>query len=252
MDATNAPKDDWTGRLSEYLDDELTPEDRRDLDRHLGECGACAATLEELRRVVGHAASLPARPPQTDLWSGIVDRMGTAAAGSPEHLRNVDARIVPVRAREQRRISFTLPQLAAASLLLALLSGGVAWRLHTPLAAPPAAPLVRVTPAAADTADAGVDPVRVEAATVGLADAQYDSAFADLQRMLRSGPGHLDPATIAIVEHNLRIIDRALDQARQAVMADPGNTYLTSHLVETRRKKLDLLRRAAALASESD
>ena len=98
--------------------------------------------------------------------------------------------------------------------------------------------------------DAPADTIRVE--PVGLADAEYDSAVADLQRALRNGRGHLDPATIAIVEQNLKIIDRAIDQARQAVIDDPSNSYLTSHLVETRRKKLDLLRRAAALASETN
>ena len=98
--------------------------------------------------------------------------------------------------------------------------------------------------------DAPADTIRVE--PVGLADAEYDSAVADLQRALRNGRGHLDPATIAIVEQNLKIIDRAIDQARQAVIDDPGNSYLTSHLVETRRKKLDLLRRAAALASDTN
>ena len=39
-----------------------------------------------------------------------------------------------------------------------------------------------------------------------------------------------------------------LDKARQALEADPANEYLSSHLVEARRRKLDLLRRAAALA----
>ena len=62
----------------------------------------------------------------------------------------------------------------------------------------------------------------------------------------------LDSSTIAIVEQNLQIIDRAIDQAREALAADPANTYLSGHLVEARRRKLDLLRRAAALTVESD
>ena len=55
-----------------------------------------------------------------------------------------------------------------------------------------------------------------------------------------------------MVEHNLQIIDQAIDQAREALAADPANSYLSSHLFEARRRKLDLLRRAAALTNETD
>jgi hypothetical protein len=83
---------------------------------------------------------------------------------------------------------------------------------------------------------------------VGFADAQYDAAVADLERALNRGRGRLDRTTVSIVEHNLQIIDQAIEQARQALEGDPANEYLSSHLVEARRRKLDLLRRAAALA----
>ena len=87
---------------------------------------------------------------------------------------------------------------------------------------------------------------------MGLADAQYDAAVLDLERALKDGHGKLDPTTITIVEHNLQTIDEAIRQAREALAADPANSYLSGHLVEARRRKLDLLRRAAALTSESD
>jgi len=35
-------------------------------------------------------------------------------------------------------------------------------------------------------------------------------------------------------------------------VSDPANSYLNSHLVETRRRKLDLLRRATALTTETN
>jgi hypothetical protein len=88
--------------------------------------------------------------------------------------------------------------------------------------------------------------------TVGLADAQYDAAVADLEKALKAGRGRLDPSTVAVVEHNLQIIDQAINQAREALIGDPANSYLSSHLVEARRRKLDLLRRAAALTTDMD
>ena len=84
-----------------------------------------------------------------------------------------------------------------------------------------------------------------------MSDPQYDAAVSDLEKALKQGRGKLDASTIAIVEHNLQIIDQAIDQAREALAADPANSYLSSHLVEARRRKLDLLRRAAAM-SETD
>jgi tetratricopeptide (TPR) repeat protein len=90
-----------------------------------------------------------------------------------------------------------------------------------------------------------------DAVPVGFADAQYDAAVADLEKALRDGRGRLDKTTIAIVEHNLQIIDQAIEQARQALEADPANDYLSSHLVEARRRKLDLLRRATELTESN-
>src|SRR5213594_2535117 len=48
-------QDNWTDRLSEYLDGTLAVGERAALEAHLGDCAACAATLEELRRVVARA-----------------------------------------------------------------------------------------------------------------------------------------------------------------------------------------------------
>jgi hypothetical protein len=53
-----------------------------------------------------------------------------------------------------------------------------------------------------------------------------------------------------VVEDNLAIIDRAVSEARQALDEDPGNGYLSDYLSETRRRKLDLLRRATSLAED--
>jgi hypothetical protein len=88
-----------------------------------------------------------------------------------------------------------------------------------------------------------VSPVRLD-------DRQYDAAVVELQQALDKGRGRLDSATVATVEDNLRIIDAAVDEARRALEADPGNGYLTGHLADTRLRKLALLRRATAVTAE--
>jgi anti-sigma factor RsiW len=260
--------EEWTDKLSEYLDDELPPGERAAVDAHLAQCAECARTLEELRRVVETARALTPRRPARDLWSGVAERMSAGspllagAAGSPGDPGDPEhgvARVSPFRSRQPWRVSFTLPQLAAASLLLAAVSGGLVWGLRgrpegVDRGRERVAADVRPGPdsraAAVPDSPDGSSPAPVVSA-VSFADAQYDAAVADLEKALEKGRGRLDKSTITIVEQNLDIIDRAIGQARQALEADPANSYLSGHLVEARRKKLDLLRRATAL-TETD
>ena len=255
----------WTDKLSDYLDGELPDEDSRAVDAHLRECAHCAGVLNDLKRVVARAQASgeTARPPRADLWSGIAKRID--ARHAPEagaDLRSPVGKMAAFRGRASRHVSFSLPQLAAAAALVAAVSGGIVWQLRPPVpGASEGVPQDRTqaadspTGVAADSSTdvgrpfrAAEDGARIE--TVGLADAQYDAAVVDLEKALKAGRGKLDPSTVAVVEHNLQIIDQAISQAREALIGDPANTYLSSHLVEARRRKLDLLRRATALTTD--
>jgi hypothetical protein len=83
------------------------------------------------------------------------------------------------------------------------------------------------------------------------ADAQFDQAVADLERVLSELRDELDPRTVVVIERNLAAIDQAIREARAALDADPANTFLNSHLADARRKKLELLRQATMLQSSS-
>jgi len=216
--------DQWTDRLSEYLDDELEAGERRALDEHLASCAACAGTLAELREVVMRASDLAARPPATDLWSGIEPR-----------LDRVQTVVTPFTRPVTRRVSFTMPQLVAAGLALMVMSGGAVWVLQH---GGRATDLPRL--AATSQADPSVLPVAI-------ADPRYDEAIADLEQALAAGRAQLDPGTVAILEANLDTIDKAIDQSRRALAGDPANVYLHSHLAEARQRKLALLRRGVGL-----
>jgi hypothetical protein len=52
-----------------------------------------------------------------------------------------------------------------------------------------------------------------------------------------------------VLETNLQAIDRAIEQCRAALAADPGSVYLSTHLANAQRRKLTLLRRATALVA---
>jgi anti-sigma factor RsiW len=210
--------DPWTDRLSDYLDDELAAGEREGIEQHLAECETCRAVLSDLRAIVGRAAKLPPREPESDLWPAIERRVQALA---------------PAR----RTFTFSLPQLAAAALVLMTLSGGVVWLFR------PAAPARSAT---APTSETGRR-TPTTALPIRFADQTYDRAVADLQRTLADERGRLDPSTIGVIEHNLAAIDAAIAQAQRALEADPSNTYLNGHLADARRRKLALLRSVSAM-----
>jgi predicted anti-sigma-YlaC factor YlaD len=228
--------DPWIARLSEYLDGELPEWERIALESHLETCGECSTAVSDLRRVVRRARTLKERGPAKDLWPGIASRIGSSSTASQPV---VD---LASRSRRTRRWAFSLPQLAAAALALMTLSGGAAWLLHAP-AAPTA-----LTPGL--TVPSGTAPV-VTVALKPNASQSYAAAVADLERVLAEGRGRLDTTTVKIIEKNLAAIDRAIAEAQRALDADSANLYLNTHLAETMRRKLDLLRQAAALVPVS-
>jgi hypothetical protein len=233
--------DQWTDRLSEYLDDELPPADRAALEAHLLHCVACGAVLADLKRIVARARNLEDRGPERDLWPGIAAQIGVSLTpGEPGEITRLDA------ARRRRRWSFSLPELAAAGIALMALSGGAAWLLH-PGGTPPAA--VATRPAATPALSPTGSPRVALTSSRRAAGQSYDAAVADLEGVLTAGRGRLDTTTVRVIERNLATIDSAIAQAQRAVAADSANVYLNSHLAETMRRKLELLRQAAALVS---
>lgn len=222
--------DRWSDRLSEYLDGELGAGERRELEAHLAECEECAATLEQLRQVVERAKALGDKPPETDLWSGITERI--SATPAEDKLADLEAHR---RGRlRQRRLTFSLPQLAAASIALMVLSAGTAWMVSRSAAFDEQIPdeaAVQPTPGAGFTASS------------------YDAAIAELERIIDESRDKLDTATVRVIAENLMIIDEAIVQAQRALAQDPASEYLNEHLATTKRQKLDFLMRAAEMAS---
>jgi Putative zinc-finger len=230
----------WTDRLSEYLDNDLTPADRAAANAHLRICPACAAMLDELRAVTARAHALADQAPANDLWPAIAAAIGSDI--SP---------LSPRRQKEngRRRFSFSVPQLAAAAVLLATLSGGIVWMVGGPRVTTVAvAPGSAILPAVPATAGGAVRPTGFTTPRP-TAEQSYDAAVADLERVVEAGRGRLDEKTLQVVRKNLAVIDTAVAQARRAVEQDPGNSYLNSYLAHTMRRKIDLLRQVATLAS---
>ena len=113
---------------------------------------------------------------------------------------------------------FPLSQLVAASLAMMIASGALAWSLR-PLAAGSGSPAA--TSGSAAVVQASLPTEMVES---------YAEDLARLEDLVEEHRSELDPNTLRILEKNLAIIDRAIEESGAALLADPSNEYLREHL----------------------
>ena len=205
-------------RLDRYARDLLPVEEARELEQHLTTCQACSDFLESREPAIAEAAHLPRSiEPPAETWTRIRRRLGSRSAN--------------VR-------WFALPAwvLAAAAVILIVASSATTILL------------LQSRQPAAETSSRRDDPSRSRA---GEMEAQYASATAELSAELAKAKNRLDPATYAVIERNLRVIDSALVESRRALASDPRNQVLEQLVVATWRQKMDFLRRATAMVPAS-
>jgi hypothetical protein len=77
--------------------------------------------------------------------------------------------------------------------------------------------------------------------------ATYDMEISRLRQVVDHRRATLDSTTLAVLEKNLRIIDEAIAQCKQALELDPSSAYLNESLTSALDDKVQLLRAAATL-----
>ncbi|MBR9990686.1 MAG: zf-HC2 domain-containing protein [Gemmatimonadetes bacterium] len=246
--------DPWIDLLADSIDGVLSAADEAALQEHLAACEACRGVAAELRAVVEAARTAPAHEPAVDLWPGIrkaiaesvpLSAADAAALATENSTRTPVMRIRPARTgnyRFTRRLSLSVPQLAAAAVLLMALSGGAAvWLMGRSDSQAVAAGTI-IQSAGGDAGSVQTVAARVAAAQAAPPD--YAEDVTTLERALQENRAQLDPVTVEVIERSLESIDRAIEDARTALEADPGNPYLHRQLDNTMRRKVDVLRRA--------
>ncbi len=220
-------------RLQDYVDGRLPLADSAQVESHLRECDACTAELSALRALLARVASLPREiEPPRDLLPALHERLERRPLGS----------------RSLRSVRY--PLAAAAALLVistalvtraATRSGaGAAATVDTAVQAQAGAPPGSATVARGGPAVSVALPPRLAAEV-----ARYGDAIAELQRTLDRQRAELSPETVDVLERNLRVIDAALAESREALTRDPRNPVLERMILSTYEQKLQLLRRAA-------
>lgn len=158
-------------------------------------------------------------PPDHDLWPDIAPRLRPRAVPGTVRLR--------------------WPTALAAGLAIAVASvGGTMALLRR------SAPPVTSVELPRDT---GL-PV-IPASVASPADTSLLSAIVQVEGTLRGLQGKLDPASQASLARSLEVLDQAIADAAAQRRAEPADPRAARYLTGTLRKKLEVLRNVAVLAS---
>jgi hypothetical protein len=209
--------------LSDLVDDSLDARMRADADAHLASCDACFSRFQRMRGLVAQATALPATMP-----------------APPDEWRRIRARI----SHDQRKLAVSpwwtrRSVLLAAGFALVIASSAVTAlivgreRDVTVQAEPPRAPVAAAMP------------------RLAALEQEYAIVTRDLEQELSGRKHTLAPETIAAVERSLRTIDAAIAEARAALARDPASETLARLLVAGHDQKIELLRHATRLATQS-
>ena len=209
--------------LDDYVDGTLPTDTALRVRDHVAECAGCARELEDLRRLLDELGGLAdSIEPDRDLWPSI-------------------------SARTPRRTSLSNGwwALLAASVVLGLLGLGYGLGVGVgvqPTDADPSVPFPTAATAPATPATARGN--AAEPALATLIDAKQA-----LRAALEQRRTSLPAETMATVDANLALIEKAIAEIRGAVERDPTNRELNSMLVAYHQREIDLLQRVTKAAA---
>jgi hypothetical protein len=247
-------------RLSEWLENDVDLATRTMLERHVSTCARCTALVADLAMIRREAASLPELVPSRDLWPEIEARIQAPVISLEQ------SRMAPAASRRgSMRRAWWLG--AAAAALVAVTAGvtyymtiqvqpeaivaGTSTSVPTPNSAAPA--VIPETPAPLAAAPEQPAPQREERrlASAPTPNAEYARDVAQLRAIVSQRRADFDSTTIAVLEKNLELIDRAIAESRAALQADPASEFLADQLARAMTKKVAILRTVALLPARS-
>lgn len=257
--------------FADYFENDLAVAEKARVDRHIAGCARCQGLIRDIDDIRETAGSMPDLVPSRDLWQGIEARiqpavisiaprrsvaaiprswLATAAAGlvivsssvtyvATSRTMQKEQKPAPSSAAPARVPGATVEATAPAPSTTAPVA---AVRETTPARSAAPAPVRRAPRAAVIQASARVVPP---------GEMALSEEIDQLQVLLDTRRGNLEPETVRVVEENLAIIDAAVNQARQAVARDPGSGFLNERLESALQKKVQLLRTVALIRSST-
>ncbi len=270
--------------LPDYLEGTLDAGTRTEVDAHLTSCQRCAAIVADVKAIASAAADLPELAPSRELWSGISERIAAPVISLPSEREGRTVRYSRVRvfaaAAALVVMTATLTAIGTRWFMQQAQTQQIASNPTPPLypgnpehatprsdtasASTKSAPVAAEAPVSTQSAPAqqrtrlADEPVRQPAPRDGslvgrraAVERAYDREVNQLQQLLNERRGELDPNTVQVIERNLRVIDDAIRQSREALQRDPASRFLNDQLNNALDKKIELLRSAAMLPSST-
>jgi hypothetical protein len=228
--------------LNDYVDDRLDKATVGRVTEHVRGCAQCSDELADLRRLVSGVGSLPREVlPTEDLWTDL-----KASIDSRKHIVLPTGHQMP---QPDQQAVFgaqsawrTRLLLAIAAVVLVVVSSSIT--------------AIVLRSGNVDMVDGGserrvlpqdISVAPVLPASFAVAEGKYVITIEELKSAFHVQRSSLNPETVRTVEHSLAVIDSAIAEARDALLADPGNRTLVDLLSASYQRKLDLLRRTSEL-----
>jgi anti-sigma factor RsiW len=272
MTSSNKTCEAFDTALPDYLEGTLDNSRRASVERHLSGCVRCTSLLRDIENISKQAAALPDMVPSRDLWQGIEARIA--------------APVIPLAARPGRQRRFVPAWIGVAAAALIVSTAGITYmltarsfgaaptlvnaRIPAPDSQTPSSTgttrtlpvdvggsrqsVATASPAKTTVPDRSLPPVSLVKATAtdrAHSDQVYGREIDMLQNIVAQRRTQLDSSTVAIIEKNLKIIDRAIEQSRAALAKDPASRMLDQQLTHALDKKVELLRTAAMLPANT-
>lgn len=280
MTNSNMTCEEFDAALPDYLEGTLGEPLRAAVQKHLSECVRCASLVRDLEKIRTDAAALPDMVPSRDLWQGIEARIAAPViplAARPERQRRFAPAWLGIAAAALIVSTAGITYLLTAR---SLQSRPAQVAVLTPVgqAAQPTGSGDSGSSPSAEPSDVGATntqrtstprgPVVGSASTPRQAgksaavlasrpltqpqsEGIYSREIAMLQLIVTERKTQLDSATVATIERNLRIIDAAIAQSKDALAKDPASRLLSDQLTHALDKKVELLRTAAFLPAST-
>ncbi|MGE0160574.1 MAG: zf-HC2 domain-containing protein [Gemmatimonadales bacterium] len=216
-------------RTHDLIDGLLPSEAAERARSHMAECAECRERHAVLSELASDLRALPRdATPSPEIWQAIARRIdGTTPASEPE---SADVLVLPGVRPAPRRVSFSIPQLAAASVVLAVMSASILWMATS-----------RPTP------EVAVETERESVTRFASDEASYDTALDELMTIVETARPFLAPETLLALDQSLAEIDAAIEDIGTALENDPSSDLLQSMLVNQQRSKLRVLSQVATL-----
>lgn len=208
--------------LDDYVDGQLASSVRDEVEEHLADCSSCRRLSDELGSLQRATRALPRGiAPERDLLPGIREGIGRDA---------------------HRGGGSTWMRWAAVAASVIVLTSAVWVGLRS--IDPGPAPATGTSGTGSVMLAADVNLAEFEAAEM-----EYEEAAAHLLGLVEARGDELSPETRAVIRENLQIIDEAIDQVREALNDEPGDTRNGHILNALYRQKVEFLWRVSRLSS---